>query len=163
MLISIIVAMSQNRVIGKDGGMPWHLPADLQRFKRITMGQSLLMGRKTFESIGRPLPGRETIILSRDPDFRVSGCQVVCDLQAGVAAAQTDELFICGGEQLYREALPLVQRIYLTELLREVKGDTFFPELPEGEFHLMKQETLPGEDPCLFSVWERGLSSNGIC
>lgn len=156
MLISLIVAMSQNRVIGRDGGLPWHLPADLQRFKQLTIGQTLLMGRKTWQSIGRPLPGRRILVLSRDPGFRAEGCSVVADLPSGIAASHTPELFVCGGSEIYRQALPLVQRIYLTELLREVEGDTFFPELPAGGFELIhSEEFIDAGQPCRFSILER--------
>lgn len=156
MLISLIVAMSKNRVIGADGQIPWQLPDDLQRFKRLTMGQTLLMGRKTYASIGQPLPGRQTIILSRDPDYRVAGCQVVKNLQAGLAAAQTDELFICGGGEIYQQALPLAEKIYLTELQREVAGDTFFPRLPAEQFRVLhSEELLDADEACRFSILQR--------
>lgn len=156
MLISLIVAMSQNRVIGRDGRLPWHLPADLQRFKQLTMGQTLLMGRKTWQSIGRPLPGRETIVLSRNPDYRAEGCRVFTDLAAGITATRTAELFICGGEEIYRQALPLAERIYLTELLREVVGDTFFPSWPAEGFALIHgEELLDAGQPCRFSILDR--------
>ncbi len=156
MLISIIVAMSRNRVIGADGSMPWQLPEDLRRFKRITMGQTLLMGRKTYQSIGHPLPGRQTIILSRDPAYQVAGSRVVSDLHSGIALADGNELFICGGEDIYRQALPLAEKIYLTELLREVAGDTYFPELPPGEFQVIHSEGLKDAgEPCRFSILQR--------
>lgn len=156
MLISLIVAMSRNRVIGRDGQIPWHLPADLQRFKRLTMGQTLLMGRKTWQSIGRPLPGRRIIVLSRNPGFQADGCLVVADLPSGIAASQTPELFICGGSEVYRQALPLVRRIYLTELLREVDGDTFFPPWPAAAFvPTHDEELLDAGQPCRFSILER--------
>lgn len=151
--------MSQNRVIGRDGQLPWHLPADLQRFKQLTLGQTLLMGRKTWQSIGRPLPGRRIIVLSRDPAFQAEGCTVVADLPSGIAASQTPELFICGGSEIYRQALPLAQRLYLTELLRDVSGDTFFPELPVGRFDLIQREELQDAgEPCRFSIFERRSS-----
>lgn len=155
-MISIIVAMSQNRVIGADGQLPWQLPGDLQRFNRLTMGQTLLMGRKTYISVGRPLPGRQTIVLSRNPDYQVAGCQVCSNLQAGLAAVQTDELFVCGGSELYRQALPLVEKIYLTELLREVAGDTFFPQFPVEQFRVLHQEELiDAGEVCRFSILQR--------
>lgn len=155
MLIVLIAAMAQNRTIGAAGKLPWHLPADLQRFRQLTMGQTLLMGRKTYQSIGRPLPGRETIILSRDPAFQVAGCTVVASLAAGIAAARSEQLFICGGGEIYRQALPLVEKIYLTELRREVAGDTFFPELPAGRFQAVHTEKLTDADQLVsFSVFE---------
>lgn len=156
MRISLIVAMSSNRVIGIDGQLPWHLPADLQRFKQLTMGQTLLMGRKTFESIGRPLPGRQTIVVSRNPAYQAEGCTLVHDLTAGLAAAKTAELFICGGGEIYLQALPLAGKIYLTELLREVEGDTRFPEIPAGEFRIShSEELLDAGERCRFSILQR--------
>lgn len=152
----MIAAMSRNRVIGRAGQLPWHLPQDLQRFKQLTMGQTLLMGRKTYQSIGRPLPGRRTLILSRDANLRVADCTVVNSLPAAVAATRSTQLFICGGGEVYRQALPLAEKIYLTELLRDVPGDTFFPALPEGLFRLVqREESLDGEEPCRFSVYLR--------
>lgn len=156
MQIVLIVAMSRNRVIGRDGQLPWRLPADLRRFQQLTMGQTLLMGRKTFESIGRPLPGRKTIVLSRNPEYSAEGCLVVTDLQRGIAAARTDELFICGGGELYRQVLPLVEKVYLTEVLRAVAGDTYFPELPAGQFQInSSEELLDAGERCRFMVFER--------
>ena len=156
MLIAMIAAMAQNRVIGAGGEMPWHLPADLQRFKRLTMGQTLLMGRETYQSIGRPLPGRQTIILSRDPGYSVDGCVVVPSLVAGVAAATTEKLFICGGGEVYRAALALAEKIYLTELLSDVSGDTFFPEIPCQQFEVIHTEALLDDgQSCRFQIFQR--------
>jgi len=155
-LIAMIAAMAQNRVIGAGGKMPWHLPADLQRFKQLTMGQTLLMGRKTYQSIGRPLPGRQTIVVSRNVDFSAAGCLVFATLDAAIAAAQTEQLFICGGGEIYSQTLPLAEKIYLTELLAEVSGEIFFPELPEGEFALLQsEEFVDNGRPCRFTVWQR--------
>ena len=134
MLISISVAMAKNRVIGKNGQLPWSLPSDLQRFKRLTMGQTLIMGRRTFESIGKPLPGRRTIILSRNADYP-SDCPVATSLSEALTLAEpAAEVFICGGENVYRQALPVTDRIYLTQLNCEISGDTFFPEFSRTEF-----------------------------
>jgi dihydrofolate reductase len=156
LLIAIIAAMAKNRAIGLNGEMPWQLPADLQRFKQLTMGQTLLMGRKTYQAIGRPLPGRETIVVSRNRDFSVAGCRVVESLEAGITAARTAQLFICGGGEIYRQAMHLATRIYLTELLEERPGDTFFPELPKGEFQLLHSEELSDAgQPCRYSGLER--------
>ena len=156
MLISLIVAMSSNRVIGAAGQLPWHLPADLKRFKQLTMGQTLLMGRKTFASIGRSLPGRRTLVVSRNPAFQAAGCTLVNDLSAGIAAAQTDELFICGGGEIYRQALPLVEKIYLTEVLRTIEGDTVFPPLPDGKFAIIQSKEYRDDgEVCRFQVLER--------
>ncbi len=158
MLISLIVAMSTNRCIGRDGQLPWHLPGDLQRFRQLTMGHSLLMGRKTFESIGRPLPGRTSYILSRHPDFSMSGCHTVNDLNNVIDAAESageTELFICGGEDIYRQTLPLCDRIYLTELEREVAGDRFFPEVPLEQFSRIRHLRLCAAEQWQFSVLQR--------
>ncbi|MEA3544393.1 MAG: dihydrofolate reductase, partial [Thermodesulfobacteriota bacterium] len=131
----MIVAMAKNRVIGNHGQLPWHLSADLERFKSLTMGHTLLMGRLTFESIGRPLSGRRTIIASRNPEYRVMGCEVVDSIEAGFELASGDaELFVCGGSDIYRQALPRVERIYLTELDIEVAGDSYFPLWSVNEF-----------------------------
>lgn len=155
MRLSLIVAMAANRVIGRDGRMPWHLPGDLARFKRLTMGYPLIMGRRTYESIGRPLPGRKTLVLSRHPDYQPPGCLVFPTLQAALDEVwDYDEVFVCGGEEVYREALPLAQRIYLTELEREVEGDTLFPEIPE-HFLPIEQEQLTEAEPYRFSILQR--------
>lgn len=155
MRLSLIAAMAANRTIGRAGRLPWHLPGDLARFKRITMGCPLIMGRKTFASIGRILPGRKTIVLSRQPDYRVPGALVLNGLDAALKEVwDFDEVFICGGEQLYREALPLAQRIYLSELRREVAGDTFFPEIPE-HFLVIEDELVADVEPYRFSILQR--------
>lgn len=162
MLISLIVAMAQNRVIGREGALPWHLPGDLQRFKQLTMGHSLLMGRKTFESIGHPLPGRTTYILSRNPKYSAPGCRTVKDIAEAVElaeAARESELFICGGERLYQQALPLCGRIYLTELEREVKGDRFFPSLAPLSFRRTRTLRTFDTEPCRFSILEPNAGS----
>jgi len=131
MIISIIAAMAENRVIGRGDEMPWEIPSELQRFKEITMGHPVIMGRKTFESIGHPLPGRKNIVITRQQDYSAADTVVVPDLQAGLAAAAgADEVFICGGDTVYREAMPIVDRIYLTVIDEEFDGDSFFPEIP---------------------------------
>jgi len=153
LLIAVIAAMAQNRTIGLDGKLPWQLPGDLQRFKQLTMGQTLLMGRKTYQSIGRPLPGRETLVLSRDGRFQAEGCTVVSSLAEGITTAQSEQLFICGGEEIYRQALPLAEKIYLTELLIDVDGDTFFPELPAEQFQrIHSAELTDAGQPCRYTI-----------
>ncbi len=129
MLISMIAAMAKNRVIGADNDMPWHLPADLAHFKRTTLGKPVVMGRKTYQSIGRALPGRLNIVISRDPSFTLKDATVVqsCD-QAVAAAGQIDELMVIGGGTIYQYFLPLCHRLYLTEIDLEVDGDTYFPD-----------------------------------
>ena len=151
MLISIIVAMAKNRVIGNQGQLPWHLPTDLRRFRQLTMGHPLLMGRRTFEAIGRPLPGRRTIVLSRNPGYEAAGCDLADDLNAALLMARgADELFICGGAQIYRQTLPLAERIYLTELATAV--DAFFPAVPEGEFQTRHSEQVEDTISYRFSI-----------
>ncbi|MEI8355830.1 MAG: dihydrofolate reductase [Deltaproteobacteria bacterium] len=141
MIISIIAAMAENRVIGRDNSIPWNLPADLERFKTITTGHPVIMGRKTFEGIGRPLPGRKTVIITRNPDFTAEGCVVAHNLQEALAECKgADEVFICGGSEVYREALTLASRIYLTLLDGEVEGDTLFPEIPEYFIAVEREE-----------------------
>lgn len=128
MIVSIIVAMDRNGLIGRDSGLPWRLPADLKHFKSITMGKPLLMGRKTHDSIGRPLPGRRNIVMTRDPDYQAAGCTVVHSLDEALAeVAGADEVMVIGGANLYRQTLPEADRIYLTRIDHEFEGDTRFP------------------------------------
>ena len=147
MHIALIVAMAENRVIGVDNRMPWHLSADLQRFRRITMGKPMLMGRRTQQSIGRPLPGRRNIVLTADPGFMAAGCEVVHSLDAALAAADdAEELMVIGGASLYRALLPQAERLYLTLIHDEFDGDTFFPEIDWTEWReIDRQEGM--QDP----------------
>ncbi len=126
--ISIIVAMARDRVIGVRNTLPWHLPDDLKHFKALTMGHHIIMGRKTYESIGRPLPGRTTVIVSRDPAYQVPGCVTAASIETAMAACGDDpEIFFVGGANLYAQALPYATRLYLTEIDIEVEGDAWFP------------------------------------
>jgi dihydrofolate reductase len=141
---SLIVARARNGAIGLANAMPWHLPADLAHFKRTTLGHPVIMGRRTWESIGRALPGRRNIVVSRTPGFRAEGAQVVGSLaEAWRAAEGAEEAFVIGGARLYAEALPGAERVYLTDVVGEVEGDTFFPELDPREW----RETLLAEQP----------------
>ena len=151
-MISIIAAMTKNRVIGRDGVIPWSIPEDLRRFKELTMGHPIIMGRKTYEKIGHPLPGRVNIILTRQRNYRVPGCKVFHSLaDAVVACGEDEEVFICGGGELYRHAISLAERIYLTLINIECAGDTFFPAIP-AEF----EETERIEkDLCTFILYKR--------
>ena len=147
MKISCIVAVAENNVIGKDNDIPWYLPADLKYFKKITTGHHILMGRKCYASIGRPLPNRTNIIVTRDPYFITSNCIVKHSIEEGVLAAQEngeEELFIIGGGMLYRQTIDLWDRIYLTEVDVKVDGDIFFPAIKESEWKLVKSE---GHEP----------------
>ena len=141
-MISIIVAADENNVIGKDNDLIWHLPNDLKFFKEKTSGHAIIMGRRTFESVGKPLPKRTNIIITRDTSFRPEGCVVVHSLEeALVEAAKTDENpFIVGGEQIYRLALPLTDVVYLTRIHHKFEGDRHFPELGD---EWIKVENIP--------------------
>ena len=131
--ITIIVAYAKNRVIGKDGNLPWHLSEDLKRFRQTTMGHHIVMGRKTWESVGRLLPGRKHIIISRKPGYAVAGAKVVDSLEAAIAAARNDsEIFVIGGGEIYTLVLPIADRILATEVDVKPEGDTYFPELAKG-------------------------------
>ncbi|MDN7124382.1 type 3 dihydrofolate reductase [Pseudidiomarina sp. 1APP75-32.1] len=164
MRIALIAAMAHDRVIGKNGDMPWHLPAELQHFKRITMGKPVVMGRKTYESIGRPLPGRTNIVLSRkyqQPYTDEQGVVWVSDTgQAVTAAGDTEELMVIGGGHVYQEFLPHAARLYLTQIDVKVEGDTWFPDFHAlGEWELKEQVAHPADknNPHSFStqVFER--------
>lgn len=140
MKISLIVAMSSNRVIGLDGKMPWHLSADLKRFKHITLGSPILMGRKTFDAIGRPLPGRENLIISRNPDYRQPGCRVFTDIDNALRHANASaELFVIGGATLYEALLPRADYLYLTLIQREFAGNTYFPDVDYSAWRTLER------------------------
>lgn len=140
-IISFVVAMARNGVIGKDNQLPWRLPADLRHFKTVTMGKPIIMGRKTFDSIGRPLPGRTNIVVTRDPAYRAEGCVVAHSIEAGLAAAgDAEEVMVIGGADFYRQLLPRTDRIYLTLIDAEVEGDTWFPELDPARWHERSRE-----------------------
>jgi len=127
--VAIVAALARNRAIGRDNAMPWRLPDDLKRFKRLTMGHAVIMGRKTFESIGSPLTGRNNIVITRSRDWNPSGCVAVHSLEAALGAAgNSREAFVIGGAQIYALAMPLAQRLHMTEIERDFEGDAFFPE-----------------------------------
>lgn len=136
MKVSLIVAMTEGRVMGKDNELPWHLPQDLKRFRKLTTGYPIVMGRKTFESIGRLLPDRENIILTRQPDYGAPGATVFASLDEVLVhfEGRTDELFIIGGAQVYRCALSRVDQIYMTLIHEPITGDVYFPEFDESQF-----------------------------
>lgn len=128
-MISLIVAMGKNRVIGKDNQMPWHLPADLAYFKKVTTGHPIIMGRKTFQSIGRPLPNRENIILTRDKMFKHDNCTIINCVEEALALAASKDIFVIGGAEIYEQFLPFAKKIYITQIHENFSGDTFFPKL----------------------------------
>ncbi|MBL1263077.1 dihydrofolate reductase [Methylomicrobium sp. RS1] len=153
MKISLIVAMASNRAIGLNNKMPWHLSADLKHFKKITMGSPILMGRKTFESIGRPLPGRTNIILTRNPAYAPEGCVVVHDLDTAIRTGcrEHGEIFVIGGADLYEALLPRAETIYLTQIKKAFPGDTFFPELDMSEWSEVDREDVENDADAGFS------------
>jgi dihydrofolate reductase len=151
-MISLIAAMARNRVIGQGGALPWNLPDDLQRFKRLTVGHTVIMGRKTYESIGHPLPGRSNIVVSRQADCSAPGCILVRDLGCALRneTSDEDEVFIIRGAEICRQALPIADRIYLTTVHPEICGDTRFPEFSMDEFTEIESESVEGADPHTF-------------
>jgi dihydrofolate reductase len=145
--IALIAAVARNGVIGDRNRLPWHLPPDLRRFRELTMGHSIIMGRKTWESIGKPLPGRQNIVVSRQRDFQASGAQVAAGLEDAMRLATLPEpVFVIGGESLYREALPLAQVLYITELDRDYEGDARFPAFAREPWAETSRETHAGSD-----------------
>ena len=138
--------MARNRVIGAGGRIPWHLPEELKRFKRLTLGHPVVMGRKTWESIGRLLPGRATVIVTRQRGYRVPGAKVVHSLEAAIAACGMDEeIFVIGGAELYAQALPRAGRLYLTTVDTEVAGDAFMPEIAPGDWREVAAESFTAD------------------
>ncbi len=144
-MVSCIVAMDKNRVIGKKGQLPWRMPADLKRFKDITMGHPVIMGRKTFESIGKPLGGRKNIVLSKNPDLKILGCSVLTELpQALGLFPPEEEVFIIGGAQVYAQALSLAHKLYITVVHTTVAdGDAYFPEIKSPDWHIVEEVLNP--------------------
>ncbi|PTN10729.1 dihydrofolate reductase [Nitrosomonas aestuarii] len=168
--LSILVAMAKNRVIGKNNGLPWHLPADLKRFKLLTMGHTIIMGRKTYESIGRPLPGRRNIIVTNQTDYNVAGATIVHSLEEALNISQPSdasgdkcEQFIIGGADLYQQTLALSLRMYITEIQQVFDGDTYFPEFDQNEWFEKSRERHFSEVKTAatsqleyhFVIWER--------
>jgi dihydrofolate reductase len=167
MTISIIAAIGKNRELGDHGKIPWHLPADFANFKKVTTGHPVIMGRKTYESIGRPLPGRRNIIVTRQADYRAEGSDVVGSLDAAfklageAKSAGSDEVFVIGGAEIYKEALPFASKLYLTKIDHEFSADTFFPEVAMSSWK--KIEDVAGVQdeknvyPYRFVVYEKLL------
>ena len=157
MRLYLIAAMASNRVIGRENSLPWRLPEDLKRFKELTLGHPVVMGRKTYESIGRLLPGRENIILTRDPAYRIEGARVFVSYEEFLAdeRGREREVFVIGGAQIYARALADAERLYLTEIEASIDGDAFFPELPPGSFEAVSREERAGDPPFSFVTYER--------
>ena len=164
--ISLIAAVAENGVVGRNNQLPWHLPEDLKYFKRTTMGKPVLMGRKTFASIGKPLPGRSNIVVSRQLDLEIPGVCVVADITSGIALASAqaagdgrEELMVVGGAEIYRLCLPLAQRLYLTEVHAAVAGDAYFPDRDPGQWRecFREHHAASGSNPHDYSfvIYER--------
>ncbi|NQW09319.1 MAG: dihydrofolate reductase [Alphaproteobacteria bacterium] len=159
--IIIVAAIARNRVIGADGGLPWHLPADMRRFKAITLGKPMIMGRKTFESIGRPLPGRRTIVVTRDSSWSREGVDTATTIEAALmiaAEAAPEAVIIAGGGEIYRQTLPLADRLRLTWVDAEAAGDTLFPEVDWTVWREASREDHPtdgGQPGYSFVDYER--------
>jgi dihydrofolate reductase len=159
-MISLIVAMGRNRVIGRDNNLIWHLPADLKHFKETTMGSPLIMGRKTFESMGKALPGRTNVVVTRKPGFIAPGCLVAGSLEQALELVSGEpEIFIAGGGEIYRQSMHLADRMYITIIDHDFDGDTFFPEFPDEEW-VIAEERRHGPDernkyPMLFRTYDR--------
>lgn len=157
-MISLIVAHDHNHVIGYENGMPWHLPGDLQYFKQKTMGKPMIMGRKTFESIGRPLPGRRNIVVTRDANYRADGIETATSIEEALAlAGDVPEIMIIGGEQIFRLSMELTDRIYITKINHSFKGDTFFPTYTDDFVLVSSQEpeTAPEGYTFQYQIYER--------
>jgi dihydrofolate reductase len=152
-LISLIAAVADNGVIGRDGALPWRLPEDLRRFKAVTLGKPVLMGRRTWLSLGGPLPGRENIVLSRNPGFAAQGATVVHSLDEALAlSAHAAELIVIGGAEIYRCTLPLAGRIHLTRVHARIDGDTFLPGFRADEWRVVKREAWPADARHAFAM-----------
>ncbi len=171
MSIALIVAASENNVIGRHNQLPWYLPGDLAYFKAITMTKPVIMGRKTYESIGKPLPGRDNIVITRNADYPAVGIKVVASLQAAIELAQSlllvnggEEIMVIGGAEIYRQALPMVERVYLTRVHRHIEGDAFFPELAAEQWQEVAREDIAAAEPNPFDfsylVLDRVMSND---
>jgi dihydrofolate reductase len=164
--VSLIWAMTRNRVIGRDNDLPWHLPRDMKFFITTTQGHPVIMGRRTFESMDRPLPRRTNIIVTRNPEYRAEGARVVADLAAALAEAErqcardgVDEAFVIGGAELYRLAIDAATRLYVTKIDAEIEGDTYFPEIDWTRWRCVRREPHAADDrhayPFVIEVFER--------
>lgn len=160
--ICLIVAIAENGVIGRDGKMPWHLPAELKYFRERTIGKPVIMGRKTFQSIGKPLPGRDNIVITRDATFSAAGVVSVGSIEAAVAEAQAaaaasgaTEIMVIGGADIYRQSLPLADRVYLTLIAALPEGDATFPALDEREWRLVQEKSIQQGDAATFDASAR--------
>ncbi|ARD43677.1 type 3 dihydrofolate reductase [Colwellia sp. PAMC 21821] len=161
-ILSMIVAHANNRVIGKNNDMPWHLPADLSYFKKTTLGKPIIMGRKTFQSIGRPLPGRKNIVISRDESYQVEGVEVVNSVEAALAlVVDSEEVMVIGGGAIYQHCLAAAQRLYITHIDADIDGDTYFPDYDLSMWKKVASDIRPSDEKNQyqldFSVYEKSI------
>ncbi len=144
--LSLVAAMARNRIIGRNGSLPWRLPADMRHFVRLTRGKPVISGRRSFQDIGKPLPGRHNIVLTRDPLFTAPGCTVVHDVESAIrAAGAVEEIMVIGGEVVYRRFLPLAHRLHLTVVEADIEGDTHFPEFDQAAWRESAREVRPAD------------------
>lgn len=162
MVLSLLVASSENNVIGKDNQLPWHLPNDLKYFKNLTWGMPILMGRKTFDSIGKALPGRKSIVITRNEDWRHAGVDVVHSIDEAIQKAESlgvKEVFVIGGAEIFKTSLPAANRIYLTRIHQDFEGDVFFPEISTNEWDLTSSRYCEADEKNpynhTYQVWNR--------
>lgn len=158
-ILSMIVATAKNNIIGKDNDMPWHLPADLAYFKKVTLGKPIIMGRKTFESIGRPLPGRRNIVISRDENYFAEGIDTVTSVEKALALVdgsngneQVEEIMVIGGGAIYKHCLPSADRLYVTHIKAEIDGDTQFPNYDDGSWEKVSSEVRESDEKNIFEL-----------
>ena len=155
--------MAENRVIGKDNSIPWHIPEEVAHFKRTTMGHALVMGRKTYDSIGHPLPGRTNIVISSQPDLKIEGCTMASSLQESIEIAKKihEKIFIIGGGEIFKQSMVVADSIYLSIIHREIPGDVFFPDFTESEFIKTFSEDVDASEHYTFEIYERPESLRG--
>ena len=157
--MEIVVAMTSNHVIGQNGDMPWHLPADLVHFKELTSGHAIIMGRRTWESIGKPLPNRLNIVVTRQEDYVAEDVTVVHSLEDGIVAAGTQRIFLVGGGEMYKEALPIASKMHITRIDALIDGDTKFPEIDESIWQCKSRANRSADEKnpydLVFETWER--------
>jgi dihydrofolate reductase len=154
--VTVVAALARNRAIGWRGRMPWHLPGELRHFRETTMGKPIVMGRKTFAAIGRALPGRQNIVVTRDPRFRAEGCQAAASLDEAIELAEGDEVLVIGGGELYRQALPMASRMVLTLVDSEPEADTWFPRWNAAEWRVVSRRAVAADarNPFAFEIVE---------
>lgn len=165
MIVSLIAAMDNSRGIGRDNQLPWRLSADLKRFRELTMGHHIIVGRKTFESIGKPLPGRQMVIITRDPEFKAEGCAVCHSLPAAIELARANgetEVFICGGAEIYQQSIALADRLYLTFVDAKVTADTFFPEFDLQSWSELESIFHPADEKNEFAFTFKRLARHAV-